>query len=765
MSNTPKLPRINSNRYSSSQQDDSHLQDETANSSQRSFYKNKQTPLLTETKFTQLESKLIILEQTNSMLHNKILQQENAFNHQLKLIESKLESTNRINTSSQAVNTTNNNNNNEFNYNDLKTRIIFLEKLIDKESQLQTVKKQKELDAFKHTLQKATNEITSTVLMEVRERNKNEQSQKEFSSKMYNKYDNEIANLHKQLQELSLETKLDYQNNNQECSDRNQQIVKYIEQQIKQCEINFDKKLNELNSFVKKLTYQLNQNMINQKTKNESIDNNINLLNNLITTTKQNLTNTINTIDKRLTSSIIDHTRYIEINMKSLYNKVNTRFDMFCKNVDDNINTMASQFILTRQKVAAMFNANEIKHEKDVTTLAKDLQMLRDRMVQQEKLLHRFQEERDMNIQKINKTLSDYSAQFAVNAETQRMLHKVETQFLDHTVKRLQSYMYEVERSLTQTIETKETQNKDELYGIHKRIRKVETTLNELDDRNEKVKELAQQIQIAQIVSEMTSRAQEMQFNEEISNVKQVGTSLNELLMKCEGSLEAFEERINDMKDDMENKYNEMGTRLKEHETQEQVVHEVDKMIINLQMKLIDESYSQINNSVNVIERKLQEQIQKLINTTQEFDVKLIMADLINATESAKIYAVLQEFKQKEEERKKGKFSNDELEQLRLLVVENNEATKKALAEYSDVIDNKVNQGLEEMKKHNLNLWTNTVSISNKLQQPEEIQRVINEIPSTVYPLSDTLKRVMDLGFNYDNGSPFVPQVDNAMTS
>ena len=764
MSNTPKLPRINSNRYSSSQQDDSHLQDETANSSQRSFYKNKQTPLLTETKFTQLESKLIILEQTNSMLHNKILQQENAFNHQLKLIESKLES-NKSNSLSSLHNSSSNNNNNEFNYNDLKSRIIFLEKLMDKESQLQTAKKQKELDAFKHTLQKATNEITSTVLMEVRERNTNELSQKEFSSKMYSKYDNEIAKLHKELQELSLETKLDYQNNNQECSDRNQQIVKYIEQQIKQSEMNFDKKLGELNSFVKKLTYQVNQNMINQQTKNETIDNNIQLLNNLITNTKNNLTNTINTVDKRLTSSIIDHKRYIEINMKSLYNKLTNRFDLFCNNVDDNINAMSTQLIITRQKVAAMFNAIEIKHEKDVTTLAKDLHMLRDRMVEQEKLLHRFQEERDVNIQKINKTLSDYSAQFAVNAETQRMIHKVETQFLDHTVKKLQSYMYEVERSLTQTIETKETQNKDELYGLNKRIRKIENSLNELDDKSEKIKELAQEIQVAQIVSEMTTHAQELQFNEEISNVKKVGKSLNDLLVKCEGNLESFEERINDMKDDMENKYNEMGTRLKEHETQEQVVHEVDKMIINLQMKLIDESYSQMANNVTVIESKLQEQTQKLIDTTQEFDVKLIMADLINSTESAKIYAILQEFKEKEEERKKGKFSNDELEQLRLMVVEHNEATKKALAEYSDVIDNKVNQGLEEMKKHNLNLWTNTVSISNKLQQPEEIKRVINEIPSTVYPLSDTLKRVMDLGFNYENGSPFVPQVDNAMTS
>ena len=764
MSNTPKLPRINSNRYSSSQQDDSHLQDETANSSQRSFYKNKQTPLLTETKFTQLESKLIILEQTNSMLHNKILQQENAFNHQLKLIESKLES-NKSNSLSSLHNSSSNNNNNEFNYNDLKSRIIFLEKLMDKESQLQTAKKQKELDAFKHTLQKATNEITSTVLMEVRERNTNELSQKEFSSKMYSKYDNEIAKLHKELQELSLETKLDYQNNNQECSDRNQQIVKYIEQQIKQSEMNFDKKLGELNSFVKKLTYQVNQNMINQQTKNETIDNNIQLLNNLITNTKNNLTNTINTVDKRLPSSIIDHKRYIEINMKSLYNKLTNRFDLFCNNVDDNINAMSTQLIITRQKVAAMFNAIEIKHEKDVTTLAKDLHMLRDRMVEQEKLLHRFQEERDVNIQKINKTLSDYSAQFAVNAETQRMIHKVETQFLDHTVKKLQSYMYEVERSLTQTIETKETQNKDELYGLNKRIRKIENSLNELDDKSEKIKELAQEIQVAQIVSEMTTHAQELQFNEEISNVKKVGKSLNDLLVKCEGNLESFEERINDMKDDMENKYNEMGTRLKEHETQEQVVHEVDKMIINLQMKLIDESYSQMANNVTVIESKLQEQTQKLIDTTQEFDVKLIMADLINSTESAKIYAILQEFKEKEEERKKGKFSNDELEQLRLMVVEHNEATKKALAEYSDVIDNKVNQGLEEMKKHNLNLWTNTVSISNKLQQPEEIKRVINEIPSTVYPLSDTLKRVMDLGFNYENGSPFVPQVDNAMTS
>ena len=762
MSNTPKLPRINSNRYSS-QQDESHVQDETANSSGRSFYKNKQTPLLAETKFTQLESKIIILEQTNSMLLNKILQQENAFNHQLQLMESKLESNALHNVNSSSHNSSNNNN--EYNYNDLKARIIFLEKLMDKESQLQTAKKQKELDAFKQTLQKATNEITATVLMEVRERNKNELSQKEFSSKMYSKYDNEIAKLHKELQELSLETKLDYQNNNQECSDRNQQIVKYIEQQIKQSEINMDKKLGELNSFVKKLTYQVNQNMVNQQAKNEAIDNNIKASNHLIISTKNNLTNMINTVDKRLTSSISDHKHYFEVNMKSLYNKLHNRFDLFCKNADDNMNAMSTQLIITRQKVAAMFNAVEIKHEKNVKTLAQDLQMLRDRMVAQEKLLHRFQEERDMNIQKINKTLSDYSAQFAVNAETQRMMHKVETQFLDYTVKKLQSYMYEVERSLTQTIETKETQNKDEFSALAKRIRKVENSLSELDDKSEKIKELAQEIQVAQIVNEMTTHAQELQFNEEISNVKKVGNSLNDLLAKCENNLESFDERMNDMKDDIENKYNEMGTRLKEHETQEQVLHAVDKMLINVQMKLIDEHYAQMRHNVEVLQSGLREQTQKLIDTTQEFDVKLIMADLINSTESAKIYAILQEFKEREEERKKGKFSNDELEQLRLLVVENNEATKKALAEYSDVIDNKVNQGLEEMKKHNLNLWTNTVSISNKLQQPEEIKRVINEIPSTVYPLSDTLKRVMDLGFNYENGSPFVPQVDNAMTS
>ena len=83
------------------------------------FYKHKQKYFL-ESRRMMVEYVKLSLHKENTIeqvlkehnMSDKILQQENAFNHQLKLIESKLESTNRLNTSSPPTTT---NNNNEFN--------------------------------------------------------------------------------------------------------------------------------------------------------------------------------------------------------------------------------------------------------------------------------------------------------------------------------------------------------------------------------------------------------------------------------------------------------------------------------------------------------------------------------------------------------------------------------------------------------------------------------------------------------------------------
>ena len=48
----------------------------------------------------------------------------------------------------------------------------------------------------------------------------------------------------------------------------------------------------------------------------------------------------------------------------------------------------------------------------------------------------------------------------------------------------------------------------------------------------------------------------------------------------------------------------------------------------------------------------------------------------------------------------------------------NNEVTKKTLANYSEIIDNKVNKTLEKVKQDNIDMWTNSISLRQKMNSP-----------------------------------------------
>ena len=88
----------------------------------------------------------------------------------------------------------------------------------------------------------------------------------------------------------------------------------------------------------------------------------------------------------------------------------------------------------------------------------------------------------------------------------------------------------------------------------------------------------------------------------------------------------------------------------------------------------------------------------------------------------------------------------------------NNDVTKKTLANYSDIIDNKVNKTLEKVKQDNIDMWTNSISLGQKMNSPEEIKKLIKEIPP-IMPLDETLQKIMNLAFGYQNPQPFIPDL------
>ena len=103
------------------------------------------------------------------------------------------------------------------------------------------------------------------------------------------------------------------------------------------------------------------------------------------------------------------------------------------------------------------------------------------------------------------------------------------------------------------------------------------------------------------------------------------------------------------------------------------------------------------------------------------------------------------------------KIDDSIIEKIIKQIEENNEVIKNIY--YSDIIDNKVNKTLEKVKQDNKDMWTNSISLGQKINSPEEIKKLIKEIPPVIMPLDETLQKIMDLTFKYQNPEPFIPDL------
>ena len=223
-------------------------------------------PLSLNSKLTELEAKYLSLEQNYESILNRIstnekkiiLMQNNIRNNDLNY---NLSSTNKQISSNDDQEKT------DRNFIIINNKIKYLEEMLKSDQEIRAQEKQKELDFTKNLFNKINSSLTNTIQMEVEQRFKADLLQKNSNMKEIDILQNQLNGLKLQIEQVQNLFMKKLEENNNECSERNQNLAKYID--VRLDDQNLKKDSRELKKFLEKLTEQIKNNMNNQKIENE----------------------------------------------------------------------------------------------------------------------------------------------------------------------------------------------------------------------------------------------------------------------------------------------------------------------------------------------------------------------------------------------------------------------------------------------------------------------------------------------------------------
>ena len=146
-------------------------------------------------------------------------------------------------------------------------------------------------------------------------------------------------------------------------------------------------------------------------------------------------------------------------------------------------------------------------------------------------------------------------------------------------------------------------------------------------------------------------------------------------------------------------------------------------------------------------EKNLKELEYKISESMTKMNINKSLNQMITNADIDNIYEIMGDMKTSKPIGEVKLDGNEIMEKLLKQIEENNNVTKQALASYSDIIDNKINSSLEKVKQDNVDMWINSIALGQKMNSPEEIRKIIKEIPPVIVPLDETLQKIMNLSF------------------
>ena len=734
-------------------------------------------PFVMDSKIKDLESKLVTLEQANKILIERINTNEKNFSLQLRQLQvnNEEERENRYK-AEKALNIISEQSN--ANSNDLNMKLNILQERMVKGDENKTQQRQFDLESQKYLIGKLTEKITKTVKSEVEARYKADMDGKIFSQKLSNKFESSLDILKKEIEDITNQTRVEIQNISKECSERTHNVSKYIDQQIQEAAFGKGSSNEELKNFVRKLTEQVKINLISISKKHEMIENRLNNLENKNTTNKSDYDSFMSSVEKRLMKKINDIKIYTELNMTKHDVYLEQSMKEVIKKIDKNIQFISGQLIETRIKVNERFEKIFEEHHDQYRKMVEDMEEICNRIYKYDDIIKKNDNKYKEIIEKVDKALANIYAREDIQIVQERIIKTIECNFLQEQINNISYALQKCDIQFNDNMNELNKGSKDSFDFVNAKLKEQEQKMFEIEKQNnnkfDEIKNSSEAIEVKQIVNEIVAKVDNIIVNDsfeerkkkeddimktieenkknimnsinDISNNKQEIFVLKDQVNNIQNSLNASGQNMSGMEDQMR----KMREEAKELEMKESVNKVIDLMLTNIDNIITKEkmdkmsqfdldkmrktiiylednynSLSNTNTEINSIKEninKLNEQQDILINKPKGGDdIKLATIQMLNNVEFENIYSILNS----------GNIGSSKSEL--------NEKT------YNEIVDNKINKAMEKIKSDNENMWVKCVQMKDKVTDPEEIKKILNDIHPAVFSKGESYKELLEV--------------------
>lgn len=791
-----KLPRIASTR-SSNKNTEIESTNEVSNTPNKSKEEQKiilpninqdndiiRNPLVMNTKLAQLETKLLYLEQNYELVLNKISQNEVKLNHL----------DNKQKNMSQDINTNffNNNPNISIKQNILpptsadsrdisilNNKIKFIEQMLRSEQDQRALEKQKELDFNKSLFNKINTSLMNTIQMEMEQRFKGDLMQKNANNKEIDALQRQISNLAAQIEEIHRSLTKKIEDNNNECSERNQGLVRFVETKLDEDKVAKDSK--ELRLFIEKLMEQIKDNLDTQNSINENSKKKMKFIEDSLTNSIKEIYDFLNKIEVRLVNKVKYLKKYFEVNTLNNNNRIEANIRSIVKNLEKNMSFLAAELATYQNRSMLEFQNVHKKMKFNNQAIVTDLENLLKHQTQLENIvISRYKEMEQINKNFFNR-MATFESKVDVSITNEKILRNFDNNNLKKEIQTVSGNVSNTNQVLFSDLNKLIHEHTTKNDSINAKFKKMEDDINKHTNSISQIELDLNETLTKTIINEMTQIAVEEKISSElnrvklfersISNNREDITKLNDRIVDAFNSLGGISkqgDKINDMiiekemRDDVDKLINKMLEECSILEAKEEAHTNINnlsnRMYENIEKQ--EENVKKVETEMKDLNSKNEQKIkileENINNSMTGSNISKSVTQMITNAEIDNIYQVINNLNKTKTE---SKIDDEAIEKILKQIKENNDVTTKTLANYSDIIDNKVNKTLEKVKQDNIDMWANSISLGQKMNSPEEIQKLIKEIPPVVMPLDETLQKIMNLTFKYQNPKPFIPDL------
>jgi len=736
-------------------------------------------PLVLNTKINQLETKLLSLEQNYEFVFNKITQDEIKINN----LENKQNNNHINNNPYSSINNKQTSNDSasifERNIGIMNNKIKYIEQMLKNDQELRVSEKQKELDFNKTLLNKINSSLTNTIQLEVEQRFKADLMQKNSNMKEIDALQRQINNLKAQLEQMQINILKRIEENNNECSERNQNLAKYVD--IRLDDENITKDSKELKKFLEKLMDQIKNNMTNQNMTNDYNEKRVKKVEEKLSETIKEIYDFLGKIENKLSNKIKYLKKYFEINTLNNNNLMESNIRQVIKNLEKNMAFLSGELISNQNHTIIEFQNIHKNMKFQNQAIVSDLENLLKHQTQLENILiNRYKELDHINKNFFNK-IALFESKLDIGLTNEKILRNCDNDKIKREIENVSGNISNTNQVLFTDLNKLIQENTYKDDKINKKFKKIE---NDIIKNNNSISQI--EVDLGEtltklIMNEITQLAVEEKINGELNRVKLFERSisnnredinkLNDRIVdafKSLGGISKQGDKINDMikekemRDDVDNLMMKMLQECSVLEAKEEAMNNIN----NLSKRMIENNDKQnsnikeVKNDIIEINKKNDEKIKMLeenINSSiTGSNINKSLTQMITNAEIDNLYEIINNINKNKSD---SKIDDKVIEKILKQIEDNNDVTKKTLANYSDIIDNKVNKTLEKVKQDNIDMWTNSISLGQKMNSPEEIKKLIKEIPPVIMPLDETLQKIMNLTFGYQNPQPFIPDL------